>query len=509
MSLLNALIAWYFKSRLQTVQDAMDNAVAIQKRTLVELLERAAQTTFGKEHHFAKIRDYSDFVANVPVMDYEDIKPYVERMMKGEANVLWPGVISWFAKSSGTTNDKSKFIPVSSETLETCHFEGGRDALTIYFKDHPDSKLFEGKGLLIGGSHNVSNLNAHTHFGDLSALLMKHMPMWVHLFKTPNASVALMDDWEQKLEKMVDQTHKENVTNISGVPTWTTVLFDRLLEKTGKSNMLEVWPNLELYIHGGVSFTPYRKQFERYLPGKQVTYLETYNASEGFFGLQTQPQSTALSLMVHYGIFYEFIPLIGMGMEGDKPLPLWEVVTGQHYAILISNNSGLWRYRLGDTICFDSIKPYTFHITGRTRLFINAFGEELMIDNTDKAMEKACLLHQATLKDYTAAPIYLEDPANAGHEWLIEFEVPPADLEAFTHDLDSALKALNSDYEAKRHKDIALKKPTVKIVPKNTFHKWLQSKDKLGGQHKVPRLWNDRTIVNEVHSLLQNQPLNE
>lgn len=502
MSIVNALIAWYFKSRLQTVQDALDNAVAIQKRTLVELIERASQTSFGKEHQFSKIRDYADFASQVPIMDYDDIKPYVERMMKGEAHVLWPGVISWFAKSSGTTNDKSKFIPVSTETLESCHFEGGRDALTFYFKDHPHSKLFEGKGLLIGGSHSVSHLNAHAHFGDLSALLMKHMPMWVHLFKTPTAAVALMDDWEKKLEKMVEQTHAENVTNVSGVPTWTTVLFDRLLEKTGKSTMLEVWPNLELYIHGGVSFTPYRQQFQRYLPGDKVTYLETYNASEGFFGIQIQPHSTALSLMVHYGIFYEFIPLLGMGVEADKPVPLWEVITGQQYAVLISNNSGLWRYRLGDTICFDSVKPYTFHITGRTRLFINAFGEELMIDNADKAMDIACSKNQATLKDYTAAPIYLDDPENAGHEWLIEFEIPPADLQAFTLDLDAALKTLNSDYEAKRHKDIALKMPKIKVLPTHSFHKWLESKNKLGGQHKVPRLWNDRSIVDEMYAML-------
>ena len=502
MAIFNSIVSWYFKNRHKAMQDALINAIAIQKSTLVELIERAKETEFGTKYNFSEIRDYKDFTENVPISGYEEIKPYIERMMNGEQNLLWPSEINWFAKSSGTTNDKSKFIPVSSETLESCHFEGGRDALSVYVKQNPDCNLFSGKGLLIGGSHTVNPINEYAHYGDLSAVMMKHLPMWVHLFKTPNADIALMSDWEQKVEKMAEHTINENVTNISGVPTWTSVLFEKILEKTGKSNMLEVWPEMELYIHGGVNFAPYREQFKRYFPGNQVQYLETYNASEGFFGVQTDLLSNDLSLMVNYGTFFEFIPMDEYGTKNPKCLPLWGVVPGVNYAVIISNNSGLWRYQLGDTIKFTSVNPFKFHVTGRTKLFINAFGEELMIDNAEKGIQHACQVSNAQIKDYTAAPVFLDDLENAGHEWLIEFEIPPADLQLFTIELDKKLKEVNSDYEAKRHKDIALKMPKVKAVPIGTFHKWLSKKGKLGGQHKVPRLWNDRTIVNEVLNLL-------
>ncbi|MCK9481510.1 MAG: GH3 auxin-responsive promoter family protein [Bacteroidia bacterium] len=502
MAIFNSLINWYFKNRLQSLEDSIQNSIAIQKRTLVELLERAKYTEFGKKYQFETIRDYKDFATQVPIATYEDLHPYIERMMKGEQNVLWSTEIKWFAKSSGTTNNRSKFIPVSGETIETCHLEAGRDVISIYLKHKPESNLFTGKGLLIGGSQNVNPLNEYSNYGDLSAVMIKHLPIWVHLFKTPSLSIALMDDWEKKAEKMAEYTVQENVTSISGVPTWTLVLFEKLLKRTGKLNMLEVWPNMELYIHGGVGFTPYRKQFKEYFPSEQVSYLETYNASEGFFGIQTDLSVNEIALMVHYGIFFEFIPMEEFGKENARILPLWEVQAGVNYAVIISNNSGLWRYQLGDTIKFTSVAPFKFHVTGRTRLFINAFGEELMIDNADRAIEHACKLCNATIKDYTAAPIYLDDPNNAGHQWLIEFENQPRDLTQFTIELDNKLKELNTDYEAKRHKDLALKMPKINVVPADTFHKWLSSKNKLGGQHKVPRLWNDRSIVEEMLKLV-------
>ncbi|MCO6494557.1 MAG: GH3 auxin-responsive promoter family protein [Bacteroidetes bacterium] len=502
MAIVNSLINWYFKNRLQTLEDSVSNAVAVQKRTLVELIERAKFTEYGKKYGFSSIRDYKDFAGNVPVSSYEDLHPYIERMMKGEQYILWPTEIKWFAKSSGTTNDKSKFIPVSAETIETCHFEGGRDVISVYLKHNPQSNLFSGKGLLIGGSQNINPLNEYSHYGDLSALMIKHLPIWVHLFKTPNSSIALMADWEQKSTKIAEFTVNENVTSISGVPTWTLVLFEKLLKMTGKSNMLEVWPNMELYIHGGVGFNPYREQFKRYFPSDKVKYLETYNASEGFFGIQTDLSQNDMTLMVNYGIFFEFIPMDEFGNSDAKVLPLWDVEIGVNYAVVISTNSGLWRYQLGDTIRFTSTNPFKFYITGRTRLFINAFGEELMIDNADRAMEHACKQTNAILKDYTAAPIYLDDPDNAGHQWLIEFEKEPEDISMFTVALDNRLKELNSDYEAKRHKDVALKMPKVLILPSNSFHKWLEKKNKLGGQNKVPRLWNDRVIVDEMLSMI-------
>ena len=496
MSILNSVANWYFKRRWDQLLEDFERADTIQEFTLQTLLHKASGTLYGKEYQFNSIKDYAEFAQNVPLQSYENISPYIERMMLGEDNICWPTPITWFAKSSGTTNNKSKFIPVSIETLETCHFQGGRDALSAYIHQVPESKLFSGKGVLIGGSHSINPLHQNTYYGDLSAVMMKHLPIWVHLFKTPDSSIALMEDWEKKVVEMAKHTLKENVTNISGVPTWTLVLFEKLLELSGKSNIHDIWPNMELYVHGGVHFAPYREQFSRYLPQQPMHYLETYNASEGFFGLQTSFETNALSLMINYGTFYEFIPL-NKG-EQAQPIPLWEVVVGENYAVVISNNSGLWRYQLGDTLMFSSVRPYQFSITGRTKLFINAFGEELMIDNADKAMAAACKNSGVSIRDYTAAPVYLDDPENAGHQWLIEFETEPEDPDAFMHALDITLKELNSDYESKRQKNVLLKPPKLVMLPRGTFHKWLEMKGKLGGQHKVPRLWNDRSIVEEV-----------
>ena len=501
MSIKNSIASWYFKQRKDDLYAPLNKANELQKKLLFYLVKRAANTTFGKKYNFNLIKSYKDFAQFVPIHTYEEFSPYIDKMLQGEQQVVWPSDITWFAKSSGTTNSKSKFIPVSKETLDSCHFQGGKDALSVYLRHFPDSTIFEGKGILIGGSHTVNPINEHNFYGDLSAVMMKHLPIWVYLFKTPASDIALMDDWEKKVEKMAQHTIRENVTNISGVPTWTLVLFAKILEITGKSNIHEVWPNLELYVHGGVSFTPYKSQFEKYLPGKNMHYLETYNASEGFIGLQTDLASSALSLMVNYGVFYEFIPQSN-NYDIQNIVPLWEVEMGVNYGVVISNNSGLWRYQIGDTIMFDSLEPYTFHITGRTKLFINAFGEELMIDNADKAITFACETHNALLRDYTAAPVYLDSPEEAGHQWLIEFEKEPEDVAAFAVTLDQKLKSLNSDYEAKRHKDLALKMPKIVVLPSHTFEQWLQLNGKLGGQHKVPRLSNNRLIVDEILELL-------
>lgn len=501
MPIINSIIAWYFKKRVNQMVLAQERPVEAQYNVLRSLLESARNTEWGITYDFKSIRNYNDFKNRFPIQDYESLKPFIERVMKGEQNILWPSEINWFAKSSGTTQDKSKFIPVSFESLEEIHFKGGKDSLTWYCHYFPETKIFDGKSLLIGGSHKINHLNSNSFYGDLSAVLMNQMPYWANLLKTPDLSIALMDDWEQKVEKMASATILENVTSISGVPTWTLVLFEKLLEIKQAETISEVWPNLELYIHGGVSFTPYRDQFKKYIPHKGMNYLETYNASEGFFGIQAEPGKEELQLMVDYGIFYEFIPMEEFGNEYPTVLSLEEVKTGVNYALVVSNNSGLWRYVIGDTVCFSSTNPFRFKITGRTKLFINAFGEELVIENAENAIAFACSQTCSTVREYTAAPIYLTDPDNAGHEWLIEFEKEPESLDYFIQCVDARLKEVNSDYEAKRHKDIALKMPRINALQEGTFYNWLKTKGKLGGQHKVPRLSNDRKLVEEILSM--------
>jgi len=495
--ILGPLISWYFRQRINTLEDVLYRPLETQERMLQSLLEAGSYTEFGRRYDFAGIHNYEQFKKQVPLQDYESLKPFIERTMAGEQGLLWPGDIYWFAKSSGTTHDKSKFIPVSFESLEECHFKGGRDVLTFYCNAFPDSKIFEGKNLLIGGSHSVNQHNENSWYGDLSAVLMNHMPVWASFLKTPDLNIALMEHWEEKLEKMAAATINEHVTSISGVPTCTVVLFQRLLDMTGNNNIRDIWPDLELYIHGGVSFVPYYDQFASLIRGAGMHYLETYNASEGFFGIQDVPGSRDLLLMTDYGVFFEFIPTDRLDESNPPVYPLAEVQAGVNYAVVISTNSGLWRYQLGDTICFSSTAPYRFNISGRTKLFMNAFGEELMIDNADKAISAACTATGARVREYTAAPVYMsaEEP---GHEWLIEFEQKPNDLQYFAEVLDQTLKACNSDYEAKRQKDLALRLPKVRMVPDGVFHAWMKQRGKLGGQHKVPRLSNDRRFVEEI-----------
>lgn len=502
MAIVNSIFTWYMKKRIHQIELFIKYPHDVQEEWLHTLISSAENTEWGKKYDYKSILTASQFKERVPIQNYDTLKPYIERMLKGEQNVLWPSEIKWFAKSSGTTSDRSKFIPVSEEALEECHFKGGKDMISIYCNNRPNTQMFTGKGLVLGGSHQINQLCDDIHYGDLSAVLIKNLPMWAEYYRTPDISIALMDNYEEKMDKMAEATIKENVTNISGVPTWTIVLAKKVLELTGKSNLLEVWPNLELYFHGAVNFTPYREQFKELIPSPDMYYLETYNASEGFFGIQDQDNSEELLLMLDYGIFYEFLPLENLEDENPKTLSLEQVELHKNYAIIISTNAGLWRYLIGDTIQFTSLSPFRIKITGRTKHFINAFGEELIIDNAENALTKACSLTAAKIKDYTACPIYFKGEEAGGHEWIIEFETQPQDFEQFVDVLDQTLREVNSDYDAKRFKDMALRRPKVHNAPADTFYKWLKVRGKLGGQHKVPRLANDRKYVDEILELL-------
>ena len=501
MPIIKSIFSWYVTKRQYQIDFFRKFPIEVQEETLSRIVKRANVTIFGEEHGFKDISSYSDFKNQIPVRDYDSLKPYIEKALKGEDSVLFPGDVRWFAKSSGTTSARSKFIPITRENMEECHFRGGKDAVAMYFINNPQSKLFKGKSLVIGGSHQVSNYNSDSYFGDLSAVLLQNMPFWVHILRTPDLSIALMDEWEEKLEKMAEATINDSVSNIAGVPSWALVLMNRILEITGANNIHEVWPKLELFIHGGVSFDPYREQFKKLFPDPSMKYLETYNASEGFFGIQDDPESDDMLLMLDYGVFYEFIPMSDWNSDNPRVLPLEEVELGENYAIVISTSAGLWRYKIGDTVRFTSINPFKIKITGRTKHFINAFGEEVIIDNADKALKKACQLTKADVAEYTAAPRFMKAGEQGSHQWLIEFANPPENLEYFMEVLDNTLKANNSDYEAKRYKDLALVRPELVVVKKGTFYKWMKANNKLGGQHKVPRLSNNRDIVEEILKL--------
>jgi hypothetical protein len=500
MKLLSPAISRLARLRLWRIEDWINNPIEAQREVLQDLVTSAQYTEIGRKYGFDKLFTIKAFKQAVPIYQYDDLKPYVERIMQGEQNILWNTPITWFAKSSGTTSDKSKFIPISDESLVECHFQGAKDVIALYYNFNPESDVLTGKGLVIGGSHQVSKINEETQYGDLSAVLMQNTPFWGHWLRTPELSVALLDEWETKIEKLAETTIHENVTSISGVPTWTLVLIKRILAITGKQNLKEVWPHLELYIHGGVSFTPYREQFDK-LIGDPITYIDLYNASEGFFAAQDKPGEEGMLLFLQHGIFYEFLPTEEYGKENPETVGLEDVEIGKNYAIVITTNGGLWRYLVGDTVQFTSVYPFRIKVSGRLKHFINAFGEEVIADNSDKAIAVACEKTGAIVNDYTAAPIYFSEEGNGGHEWLIEFEKEPEDLKLFTYELDTALKNVNSDYEAKRHKDIALKMPVVHALRKGMFQEWLRSKGKLGGQHKVPRLSNDRKYVEEIFAL--------
>lgn len=503
MAIVNSLVSWYLKRRLPAFEQILLNPGQVQNDQLMKLLRTAQVTEFGRHYNYRSIHSADTFKERVPITNYDDYKHYIERMMRGEQNILWPSEVRWFAKSSGTTSAKSKFIPVTYESLEDCHYQGGKDLMMTYLLQKPESNLFDGKGLVMGGSHQINNSNNESFYGDLSAVMMQNMPLWIQYLRTPDLRIAIMDNWDEKIERMARATMNEDVTNISGVPTWTIVLIEKLFELTGKKNLSDIWPNLELYVHGGVSFTPYRDRFKQLIRNSQMNYLETYNASEGFLGIQDRLGTDEMLLMLDYGIYFEFMPMTEFGKEFPETFDLSEVKPNENYALVISTNSGLWRYLIGDTIKFTSVYPFRFKITGRTKHFINAFGEELVIENADQAIRKACEITGSSVIEYTAAPIYFSANARGGHHWLIEFEIEPSCIDSFAHHLDTALKEQNSDYEAKRYKDMAMQKPQVEVLPKGTFHQWMKQEGKLGGQHKVPRLSNHRQFLDSIRNLHQ------
>jgi hypothetical protein len=503
MEILNSILTWIMKKRISQIELFMKYPHEVQAEQFKKLIQTAQHTEWGKKYHYSSITSVKDFAERVPVSAYEDIFPYIDRMMKGEENILWPSEIKWFAKSSGTTNARSKFIPVSTEALEECHFKGGKDLMAIYVNNNPETKVFTGKGLGIGGSYQVSSGNNEFYYGDISAVVMKNLPIWAQFIRTPSLEIALMSEWEEKIEKMAQAASQENVTSMLGVPTWTIVLMQRVLSITGKSNILDVWPNLEVFVHGAVAFTPYRDLFKNLIPTSTMHYLEIYNASEGFFGIQDQSGIADMLLMLDYGVFYEFIPLEDIDKEFPRTLTLAEVELDKNYAMIISTNGGLWRYKIGDTIKFTSLAPYRIRISGRTKHFINAFGEEVMIENAETAIARACQETGAIINNFTAAPIYMESAGKGGHEWIIEFVKEPSVLSQFVQKLDDSLREINSDYDAKRYKDMALQLPVVHSVPEGTFYNWMKKRGKVGGQHKVPRLSNSREYMDDIISMLE------
>jgi len=502
MGLLNSVVSWIMKQRIHQMELFMKYPHDVQADWFKKLIDAGRDTEWGQRYDYKSISTPEEYKNRVPISNYDALRDDINRVRQGEQNILWPTDIKWFAKSSGTTGDKSKFIPVSTESLTECHFKGGKDMLSLYCNNYPETNIFSGKGLTLGGSHQIGEFQNATYYGDLSAILMENLPFWVHIIRTPDLSIALMDEWESKIDAMAHATIGEDVTNIAGVPSWTLILMKRILALSGKNNLLEVWPNLEVFFHGGVNFAPYREQFKKLIPTANMHYLETYNASEGFFGIQDiTNKSGEFLLMLDYGVYYEFMPMDELTGNNPQTLQLHQVELNTNYALIITTNAGLWRYKIGDTVAFTSLSPYRIKITGRTKSFINAFGEELMVDNADKALSIACKKTGAILHEYTAAPVFMSDNASGAHEWLIEFEKEPAKPDYFTECLDNALKSLNSDYEAKRYKNMALHEPIVRIMPQGTFYNWLKFKDKLGGQNKVPRLNNDRKMLEEVLSV--------
>ena len=502
MPLLNSVIKWVNIKRNYQIQYYREYPHEIQNEQLFGLLQSAQNTEWGKTHNFRDVNSHEDFQQSVPLQDYNDIKPYVERLRNGEKDVLWPGEVRWFAKSSGTTSDKSKFIPVTKEALEDCHLRGPKDIFSQYITSNPDSKVLKGKTLTLGGSHRVNNFSNKSYFGDLSAIMLENTPFWSDFLRTPTTEIALIEEFEEKIDKIIETALDQNVTAFAGVPSWYLVLFKRVLEKTGKSNLLEVWPNLEVFAHGGVNFDPYREQYKKLIPTDNMHYIETYNASEGFFGIQDNEHRDDMLLMLDYGIYYEFIPMSEFGKDNPKVLGLEEVELNENYALVISTNAGLWRYLIGDTIKFTCKYPFKIKVTGRTKHFINAFGEELIIDNAEQALKVACNHTGAIVNEYTAGPVFIGDNQKGAHQWIIEFEAEPEDLEHFTRILDNSLKTLNSDYEAKRHKNLTLELPHIDQAPAGTFYKWMKQRGKVGGQNKIPRLANNRKYLDELLNIL-------
>ena len=498
--IINSIASWVLKQRIHQIELFLKYPHEVQEELLMNLIRRAENTVIGAQYDFSSITSYATFSERVPVSSYEDLQPLIERTRQGEQNVFWDAPIKWFAKSSGTTNAKSKFIPVSNDALEDCHYKGSKDLLCLYLNNNEDSELFLGKSLRLGGSSQIYE-DKETLFGDLSAILIENMPIWAEFSSTPSNKISLMSEWETKLTAIINETKNENVTSFAGVPSWMLVLMNRMLEETGKGNLLEVWPNLEVYFHGGVSFEPYREQYQKLLPKSDFKYYEIYNASEGFFAIQDLNDSCDLLLMLDYGIFYEFIPMDTFGTPNQKIIRLADVELFKNYAVVITTNSGLWRYLIGDTVRFTSLNPYRIRVSGRTKHHINVFGEELMVENTDQAIAKACQLTQTEVVDYTVAPIFMDGKEKGAHEWMIEFKQNPSDLAQFQKIVDDTLQSLNSDYEAKRYNNMTLNPLIINLARPHLFYDWLKERDKLGGQHKIPRLSNQREYLEQLKGL--------
>ena len=503
LPIINSIASWVLKQRIHQIELFLKYPNEVQEELMINLLKLSEYTIIGKKYDFESINSYATFQDRIPISRYEDLEPLIERTRKGEQQVFWNEPIKWFAKSSGTTNAKSKFIPVSNSALEDCHYKGSKDLLCMYLNNNENSQLFTGKSLRLGGSKELYEDN-NSFFGDLSAILIDNLPFWAEFSSTPSNKTSLMSEWETKILAIVNETKIENVTSFAGVPSWMLVLLNKVLEETQSKNLLEVWPNLEVYFHGGVSFDPYREQYKKILPSPDFKYYEIYNASEGFFAIQDLNNSNDLLLMLDYGIFYEFIPMDIFGTSNEAAIRLSDVQLNKNYAIVITTNSGLWRYLIGDTVRFTSIKPYRIRVTGRTKHHINVFGEELMVENTDMAIAKACQFTQTEVVDYTVAPVFMEGKEKGSHEWIIEFRKDPENIDAFTKILDENIQLLNSDYEAKRYNNMTLNSLSINVARKDLFYDWLKKEDKLGGQHKIPRLSNSRDYLEQLLSLQNN-----
>lgn len=498
--LINSIASWFLKQRIHQIELFLKYPNEVQEELMMNLIRSCEETVVGIKYDFKSIKSYQTFTERVPISTYEELEPLIEQTRKGAQNVFWNTNIKWFAKSSGTTNAKSKFIPVSTEALENCHYKGSKDLLCMYLNNNEDSELFLGKSLRLGGSSQIYE-NNKTYFGDLSAILIENMPLWAEFSSTPNSKISLMSEWESKLTAIINETKYEDVTSFAGVPSWLLVLLNRILTETGKENLYEIWPNLEVYFHGGVSFEPYREQYKKILPNDNFKYYEIYNASEGFFAIQDLNYSNDLLLMLDYGIFYEFIPMDTFGTTEQKAVRLADVELFKNYAVVITTNSGLWRYLIGDTVRFTSLSPYRIRVSGRTKHYINVFGEELMVENTDMAIAKTCSSFNCEVKDYTVAPIFMKGKEKGAHEWMIEFKKPPVDLALFEKTLDETLQTLNSDYEAKRYHNMTLNPLVINVARENLFYDWLKESNKLGGQHKIPRLSNERDYLEQLKNM--------
>ena len=500
LPIINSIASWVLKQRIHQIELFLKYPNEVQEELLMNLIRSSENTVIGKKYGYDSIKSYQTFTERVSISTYEDLEPMIEQTRKGEQNIFWSTPIKWFAKSSGTTNAKSKFIPVSAEALEDCHYKGSKDLLCLYLNNNENSEMFLGKSLRLGGSSQIYE-NNNTFFGDLSAILIENMPIWAEFSSTPSNKISLMSEWETKIAAIINETKNENVTSFAGVPSWMLVLMNKVLEETGKGNLFEIWPNLEVYFHGGVSFDPYREQYHKILPNDKFKYYEIYNASEGFFAIQDLNDSSDLLLMLDYGIFYEFIPMDVFGTPNQEAIRLSDVELQKNYAVVLTTNGGLWRYLVGDTVRFTSLNPYRIRVTGRTKHHINVFGEELMVENTDRAIAKTCEITQTEVVDYTVAPVFMQGKEKGGHEWMIEFKKNPKNFAEFQKILDENLQSLNSDYEAKRYNNMTLNQLVLNVARPNLFYDWLKSNDKLGGQHKIPRLSNQRDYLEQLKNM--------